>query len=595
MQIYTEKFMAYAANAKAVNCGFSDETYIDFAEKTLRSLIAMGIQKPDGFICDPFEAMGITYRGRELERFYYHAAARFCGALGQMILAGRMVEFAGELFRTYSYLMYILAYEFEPELYAEFWVKELVFAYEALLKAGHTGLDPGIWEKVSWRKYGFHYFNNFFNSVAFALASEACRIKAGLGGDVYFFDAWAPVLFDKFDAKRGMFLEPGAPLSYDLVARQQMLFAIQNGASGEHVGKALELCGRGAESSLYMQSSTGQMPFGGRTNQFLCMDAQLACYFEMMCNENIQNGEHRVAGIFKQAAGKALMSTEPWIRMEPYRHIRQGFHPSLGHGVDSGGVYTVYGLLMASLMGTAYHDALKNNGLQCYEAPSDAGGYVFRTSDSFHKIFAACGGYHLEIDTAGDPEKDATGLGRLHRKGIMPETALSGSFAAEPSYSFAVEGIKPEAAAIGPAWINAEGSPASLACSDRESLQSSVVILKEEKDGIAFIVTYRPDGGTWIEERYSLAPDGLEYNVKGNQNGLHITVPVIMTDGAAKGIRYADTDGPGVEYRDSVYKVVCDDYEYTGKFCANRNGIYEILKVRDLSIRLVLQKAVIYE
>ncbi|MBN2558777.1 MAG: hypothetical protein JXB33_08495, partial [Clostridia bacterium] len=581
----------YAANAKVVECGFNDETYIDFAEKTLRSLIAMGIQRQDGFIRDPFEARGITYRGRELERFYYHAAARFCGALGQMIQAGRMLEFTEELFRSYFYLMNILAYDFEPELYAEFWVKELVFAYKALLGTGHPGLDAGIWEKVSWRKYGFCYFNNFFNSMAFALASEACRINAGLGGEVNFFDAWAPVLIDKFDDNSGMFLEPGAPLSYDLVARQQMLFAIQNGASGEYIGKTLELCGRGAESSLYMQSSTGQMPFGGRTNQFLCMDAQLACYFEMMCNESIGKGEHRIAGIFKRAAGKALMSTEPWVRMEPYRHIRQGFHPSLGHGVDSGGVYTVYGLLMASLMGTAYHESQKSAKVQCYEAPSDAGGYVFITPESFHKIFAACGGYHIEIDTAGDPEKDATGLGRLHKEGAMPETALSGSFAAGPSYSFAIEGIKPEAAAIGPAWMDSEGTPASLAGLDRESLRSGVVVLKEDEDCVEFIVTYETDGEAGIEEKYSLSADGLAYDVKGNLDGLHITVPVIMTDGDAKGIRCDDAGGPCTEYRGSVYRVVCEDYEYTGKLCANRNGIYEILKVRDRSIRLVLNKA----
>ena len=111
---------------------FRNETYLDYAEILLKSLMDMGIQSENGLIRDPFKACGIVYSGKALELFYYHAEARFCGALGQLISAGRMTEYADNLYKSYFHLMTLLAYDFEPDYFAEFWVKELVFAYQGL-------------------------------------------------------------------------------------------------------------------------------------------------------------------------------------------------------------------------------------------------------------------------------------------------------------------------------------------------------------------------------------------------------------------------------------------------------------------------------
>lgn len=584
-----DKFNKHLASAGAVADVFKNETYLDYAELSLKSLIDAGIQKANGFICDPFKALGVTYKGKKLELFYFHAEARFCGALGQLIKTGRMTEYADMLYLSYNHLMNIMAYDFEPDLFTEFWVKELVFAYEGLKSLNYPKLDRSIWEKVTWRKYGFHYFNNYNNAISYALSSEACMKKAGLGGDAGFFDAWAPVLFDQFNQRLGMFIDPGAPMAYDMITKQQILFAIRNGADGEYKEKAMKLCEKGAVSSLFMQSVTGQMPYGGRTNQFICVETILACFFEMMSKVFFEKAQLEEAGVYKRAAHNAVKSIEPWLHMHPFRHIRQGFLPELGHGIDSGGVYTVYGLLASSMLGSAFLEATGNEKTLCFETPAEAGGFVFATDDDFHKVFASCGNYHIEIDTCADLEKDANGLGRFHKAGVFPETALSGSCAPFPTYSYALSETEPKACAIGPAWLDSDNEVISLAGCCRDAKKYTVNIMHESKESVAFSINYETDGLN-IEETYQLSDDGLLYSVKGDMPGFHITIPLIKTDGLENGKIIQDPDGLLVEYRGCSYKVFCENPILTEELCANRNAIYIIARIYDHMVKLQLMK-----
>ena len=589
MQPGCHRFCEIIENAYDTECHKGSVIYLDYAESVMRSFMDMGVLQKDGSINDPFCGGGVEYRGRALERYLYHAAARFCGALGQLIMHGRMTEYADSLLLTYEYLMNILLNEFEPELYAEFWVKELVFAYKGLKGIGIRKDIDGPWEGISWKKYGFHFFDNHYNCAAFAIASEASRIEAGLGGDRDFFDKWAMVLIDKFD-HNGMFLEPGAPLSYDLVTRQQLLYALRSGADGTNAGKVRELCHKGALASLMMQSVTGQMPFGGRTNQFLCMDAQLASFFEMMCSEETDRGNVTRAGVYKKGAMNAVASMEQWLGMDPPRHIRQGFHPEMGHGIDSGGIYTVYGMLLASLLGTAYTQSLKNGNIVQRTTPAENGGYIFETSDGFHKIFATCKGYHLEIDKGADPEKEATGLGRLHKAGIMPETALSGSFTGTPTYSYGLDHPSPLFAAIGPVWKGRSGEDMSLAGYDSSGITTKTTVLEETGNRVTFILTYSLDDGSYIDEEYDIAESGVTYKVRGNMDSLKISIPLLVTDGDTESEYFETSEGFGIFYRNGVYNVHAEKYIRTGIETANRNGIYEIILCDTRSVRLVLDK-----
>lgn len=135
--------------------------------------------------------------------------------------------------------------------------------------------------------------------------------------------------------------------------------------------------------------------------------------------------------------------------MKPFRNIKNSFHPSLKHGFDPYGDYSVYSLLIASLAGFAY--MLSNDGIEEKVTPFEIGGYVLYLQEPFYKIFATCQGYHIEIDTKADHNYDATGLGRIHKFSVPSELGLSSPIVSNPKY---ILSIKPcsRNVAIGPGW-----------------------------------------------------------------------------------------------------------------------------------------------
>jgi hypothetical protein len=60
---------------------------------------------------------------------------------------------------------------------------------------------------------------------------------------------------------------------------------------------------------------------------------------------------------------------------------------------------------------------------------------VFATTYHFHKVFARCGEYGIEIDTNGSPSYDASGLGRVHRYGAPSAICLSLPCPSAPNYT----------------------------------------------------------------------------------------------------------------------------------------------------------------
>lgn len=80
------------------------------------------------------------------------------------------------------------------------------------------------------------------------------------------------------------------------------------------------------------------------------------------------------------------------------------------------------------------------------------------------------------------------------------------------------------------------------------------------------------------------------YSVKGEVPGLHITVPLIQTDGMEKGKTKKTDEGLILVYRGSSFKVICEHPELMGDLCANRNGIYGIARIMDHMVKLQLIK-----
>jgi hypothetical protein len=558
--------------------GFTRDIYLDIAERIIRTAIPW--QDETGTVIDP-------YKGEETNS----CTARFVGTLGQLIAAGRCHDLIDACIAGYEACLLRLD---EVKTSPEFWTKELMYAHRALKgKVPDARIDRwnAVWETHDPRScYRCMAENLTVNSVVFALAGEYFKHRNGLIPDIAIVDELMSSQRNLF-TPHGMYRDPKDPITYDLVVRQQLDLIRSYGYQGTHLPWLEETSRRGALTALLYQSSVGQAPFGGRSNQFLFVEAHFACMCESHARFYAAAGDHLMAGIFKRAGRRAVSLTLPWImNFEPYHHTKQGFSPSLQHGVDSGGFYSIYGILMGSLCGTAYH--LADEEIEERLIPSELGGYTFGLWPDFHKVFATGSGYHLEIDTCADLKKDATGLGRFHRLGVRPEAALSGGIAAEADYTFAFD--KPvHNLAIGPAWTYESGDEHRLA--DHDQIEDVTLDIQEESvDRLNFSITYNLPTSEIIEEHYELTSDGLRYTVDISPKPVKtcILIPIISTDGDASSTEKLSNSLMEVTYRDAIYRIqFTDDIRYRpDPPAANRNAFYKTLEVTGNTVTLQLSQ-----
>jgi hypothetical protein len=252
---------------------------------------------------------------------------------------------------------------------------------------------------------------------------------------------------------------------------------------------------------------------------------------------------------------------------------QDGYHPD--QNAHSG-----YGLLAANLFAGAYHVA--DQGVPVGPSPADIGGYVLHLPDAFYRLWAAAGPYHVEIDTMGQPGYDATGLGRIHKRGAPIETSLNMSIVANPRYLMPLAKAK-RSVALGVGWPQ-EGDWRYLAAANRTTHGVAVEVHRED-GAVEFTVTYtgKDDGlggAAVVHERYHLSDQGLRCAVQvPGAPRLRLQVPVIETDGRSRSEITLSAGRVEVRYMGHVYLVHVHDSsaavmeDWTAP---NRNGIYRV-------------------
>ena len=74
---------------------------------------------------------------------------------------------------------------------------------------------------------------------------------------------------------------------------------------------------------------------------------------------------------------------------------------------------------------------------------TEDGCYTWRTSDAFRKVFCKNGPYFVEAEWCSDPHYDASGIGRIHRRGAPSAICLSVPASLSPNYKIAKENPLP--------------------------------------------------------------------------------------------------------------------------------------------------------
>jgi hypothetical protein len=231
----------------------------------------------------------------------------------------------------------------------------------------------------------------------------------------------------------GMYEDPGVPLAYDAFSRLWLDDLMANRAYDGKMAKEIEqFLDNGGLSTLLLLSPSGEWPSGGRSSHHNWCEAEIIAICEMHAKRWNEAGRPEVAGAFKRAARLAYQSMQRWQRPSGELNIiKNRYEPEKRFAYEGYSNHSQYNLLPMAMLAMAYQHA--DDAIAETPMPSETAAYVFDVRETFHKVAAAAGGYYVLIDTAADPHYNATGLQRIHRRGV-PFPPLNDSATDQRSY-----------------------------------------------------------------------------------------------------------------------------------------------------------------
>lgn len=454
----------------------------------------------------------------------------------------------------------------------DFSVKEIVFA---LLELERAKLLPRA-QTEAWRQslagidpYACYQViapapdKRVGNWAAFNAAGEWMRQYAGLCDATDFLNLQLASQLLAFD-ENGMYRDPHEPMLYDVMARVQLAVLLHFGYHGRHADALRQVLRRGIPLTLRMQSVTGELPYGGRSNQFLYNEAALAAYFEWSAAELAATGDADGAGQCKAAAQLAVREVERMLERAVRTHVKNQYPARSGIGCEKYAYFDKYMVTLASNLYLAWFFA--DEGIVPTAAPTLQGGYAAETSPHFHKVFLNREGYFLEFDLHADPQYDGSGLGRIHRRGIPSPLILSCPFPGADAH-YGIEPPNAEPFAIGCARVvheNGEKQLLSGAAHGVYSLQSAT------EDGVRLLCRI---GDTSVTETYIVTEEGVTVTVSAD-SPVAILFPVFRFDGQTETEITASAQTIAVRLDGYVCRYRTDGcFERVGEI-GNRNGRY---------------------
>ena len=520
-----------------------------------------------------------------------HGFPRLCADLGILIANGRR-QHQKELFCEMMDICTADApvnrdrYDSWPRTGNDFSVKEIVFA---LLEAERSGIFPK--ERTDrWRASlssidPYTCYNVFTtdpsvrkgNWAAFSAISEQMRVYASLGGNEKFVSDQIGSQLLAFD-ENGMYRDPHEPMVYDLVTRLQLSLCLRYGYRGPGAEKLDALLEKAGLLTLRMQSVTGEIPYGGRSAQYLHNEAMLAAVAEYEAERYRLRGDAETEAKFRRCADRACAELSKCLS-EPERisHIKNQYDRDSRFGCEQYGYFKKYMVTAASNL---YLAALSAGASSVAVIPSSAPDNddpdVFETTEYFHKVFLRAGDYCAEYDTKADPHYDASGLGRVHRRGVTSAVCLSVPAAVEPNYKISSENPCPLSLAP---WIIAGeersfgGAPeAEWSCLSKKTAEDSA----EAKFSVRF-----PDGAK-LKETCRVDETGVTLLLCGEkERDFGRMIPAFDFDGKDASEIVCGDQVLTVTYHGSTCRYETDGtFADSGLSVENRNGRYRVFFAR---------------
>lgn len=472
----------------------------------------------------------------------------------------------------------------------DFSVKELIFCLLEVEKhalvpkektdAWRAGLAKITPENTysQWARKPSDIVNNW---AVFTAVSEWMRKTIGVAETGDFVDLQLSSQTCYIDPN-GMYRDPNEPMVYDLVSRGLFCVLFHFGYDGVYRELLDGAMRRAALLTLKMQSVTGEIPYGGRSAQFMHNEAHLALIFEYEANRYHREGNEALASLFKARAELALSNIEYWFKKNPIHHVKNRYPLSTGFGCEDYAYFDKYMITAASFLYVAYLFA--DDAIEAVDQPREAG--VTFTAEPFHKCFLEAGDYFAEIELKAYTHYDEDGLGRIHKKGAPSPLCLSSSMTATPEYK--VENAR--AASMVPGYE--KDGEIVLALSGAASYRPFKTETTAESAAVSILSEF--EDRTVLKHSYKVDKSGVDIALSGADKVV-FSFLVFDFDGETKTDVLVSERSVSVTYEGWV----CT-YETSGKiveraeYAENRNGRYRVMYAtadKALSLHISIEEA----
>ena len=411
------------------------------------------------------------------------------------------------------------------------------------------------------------------NWAYFAVVSEQARGHLCGIESAEFVEHQLPSQLARLD-ENGMYRDhsmtgPYQPMVYDLATRNLIGLSLFMGYDGKYASKIEKMMELSDDLTLKMQSVTGELAFGGRSNQCIHNEVMLANYYELRATLLSRKGEWEKAGAFKAAAKKAAETCMHWLQEKPMSHVKNHFDPDLQWGCEGYSYFNKYMITVASNAYLAYFVA--DDGIAPTVAPADMGGFVAETSEDFHKVFMNAGGYFVEMDCNADISYDAGGLGRVHKKDCDPRVCLSVPFPCDKS-NYKLETPNQHPLSICCYKNTADG----ILCSAQEGMKHQLISKIQGAEQCAAVFDCNLNEEPLFNAEYTVSSAGVDIVFSGADG---ILLPAFLFDGVKETEILATNGQILVRYNGSFckYTFVGEPQDYGVFF--NRNGRYRAYSI----------------
>jgi len=535
--------------------------YIDMMERTLEAY--------------SYENIEAYFQMVQEKGLFEHGFPRLTANIGILLSQGRKQELLPIFLKMMDFCC-----ENIPRVIAanNFSVKEIVFCIMALEDTNVPEIvsaeNISYWKQQlqtiiphnCYTRYALNPQDQVYNWALFAAVSEYMRTITGLGDTMKFIEVQLGSQMQWMD-QNGMYRDPNEPMAYDLVSRGLFSILLNFGYHGQYYEEIDSFLRKAGLLTLKMQSVTGEIPFGGRSNQMLNNEAHLAVIYEFEARRYAKEGNYKLAGQFKSALQKALENIDLWLSCHPISHVRNRFPLDSKYGCEGYAYFDKYMITLASFLYAAYlicDDTIPEVPID-WEEP-----YTLCTSEYFHKIFLNAGGYFLEFDTMADMHYDASGLGRVHKKDAPSTICLSVPCCAAPNYMLNLD----NAANISLCPGSIHNGETIFAVDPQSSYELTEIFHTDTKAGAVFRITL-PNAQNIFAE-YTANVSGVIINVTGEGEVVHM-LPAFVYDGENATVIKADINQLTISYKGFCCRYTTDgEILDAGKVGGNRNGHYRM-------------------